>query len=313
VASAYHEDDDSTDRLIDLVQMEWDVFSERLFGDVGKRAILLFNDLLATGWEKDEGEPLASGEDYCSSRPSPYHDTPAETWLEFTERVKADPEEAADLPEAFSEDVARAEATLPEGAVLWRVRPGFTVREWDGYRLPYSSMADAGPPPINKTKNMRASREGEVVFYGADDEATAIAELRPATGYVLTVARFRVKRPLCLVDLAEGPRPINPFTEELLGWYGEFYELLDALAGQLAKPLERDDDQSDYLPCQKLAGEIRDSGFYDGIRYPSAMHPAGTNVVVFSRALDGLEFLDSRLVRVSAVGVACEEWDGRPE
>jgi len=238
VAGAYREDDDSTDRLIDLVQ-GWGVFSERLYGDEGDRALRLFDDVLAVGWEKDSGERLASGGDYCSSRPPLYRNTQAENWLEFTDRVKADPEEPADLPETFSEDVARTEATFPAGGILWRVRPGFTVRDEDGVRLPYRGMADAGPPPVGKTKNMRASRQGEVAFYGADDEATAIAELRPATGYVLTVARFRATRALRLVDLAAGPRPINPFVEELLGWYGEFYELLETFGEQLAKPLER--------------------------------------------------------------------------
>jgi hypothetical protein len=133
VAAAYREDNTTTDRLIDLVQQEWGVFSERLFGEEGERAIPLFDHILAVGWEKDSGERLASGADYCSSRPSPYQDTLAESWLEFTERVKANPDEPANLPAIFSEDLARTEATFTEGAILWRVRPGFIVREEDGH------------------------------------------------------------------------------------------------------------------------------------------------------------------------------------
>ena len=48
----------------------------------------------------------------------------------------------------------------------------------------------------------------------------------------------------------------------------------------MSRPLERDDDKTHYLPCQKLAEFIKQNR-YDGIRYPSAVCPGGTNIVLF--------------------------------
>src|SRR5207249_2883866 len=93
----------------------------------------------------------------------------------------------------------------------------------------------------------------------------------------------------------------NPFTAEAPQYEREIEELLAAFGEELGRPIRRADDPKDYLPCQKLVHRIRASGFYDGIRYPSAMAPSGTNVVLFDATV--AEIGASKLVEVKDVGV----------
>lgn len=301
MVARYTRHDESLDTLMYLVQGEYEPFSERLYGDEGADAVELMNDILMTGWDDDDGEPPIDAGDYYSARGGDYHETQAERWAEFSHYVKENPDMAPPLSEIFGEDIARAEAELPVGTIVYRARKGFKENE-NGVREPYSGDA-IGAPPAAKAGEMRASRKGEVVFYCADDTATAVAELRPATGHIVTVGRFRTVRAVRIVDLTKRI-DINPFTEESLAWFEEFADLLAAFAEQLSTPLERDDDTCDYVPCQKIADAIRAEHFV-GIRYPSAMRPDGTNIVLFDPA--AVELVDSRMVRVSNVVIEYED------
>ena len=80
--------------------------------------------------------------------------------------------------------------------------------------------------------------------------------------------------------------------------------LLTALGEEMAKPLGRDDDETHYIPSQVLAEFIRDSR-YDGIRYPSALRPRGTNVVFCDPAVVSID--RSRLARVTQISLAYTE------
>jgi hypothetical protein len=56
------------------------------------------------------------------------------------------------------------------------------------------------------------------------------------------------------------------------------------------------------ISCQKLVRYIRESGLYDGIRYPSAMVSGGTNLVLFNPELARIR--SSKLVEVREVGIS---------
>jgi hypothetical protein len=55
---------------------------------------------------------------------------------------------------------------------------------------------------------------------------------------------------------------------------------LDSLGEALAKPIHPEDSAVEYIPTQYLAEVIKSAG-YDGICYPSALNPKGSNVVIF--------------------------------
>ena len=92
----------------------------------------------------------------------------------------------------------------------------------------------------------------------------------------------------------------NPFTNESLAWYVQFNELLSSFAEALSTPLARSDDINDYLPSQKLCEYLERLG-YEGIKYRSAMHRGGINLVFFD--LNVAEILKSRLVEITTINI----------
>jgi len=134
------------------------------------------------------------------------------------------------------------------------------------------------------------------VLYCSDQEGTAVAEVRPARGEYVSVAEVVAARPLRILDLAGEPTWPNPFTSETVSYWLEVANLLIAFAEQLSAPLRSRDDPSDYIPSQKLAEAI-EKARVDGIRYPSAMAPGGTNVVLFDPSV--VQIGPSRLVEVT--------------
>jgi hypothetical protein len=109
------------------------------------------------------------------------------------------------------------------------------------------------------------------------------------------VAEVRAARELEVLDLVTEPEWPNPFTDDAVNYWVEFAGLLAAFAEELSKPLRSRDDRTDYIPSQKLA-EIIQTARVDGIRYPSAMAPSGTNVVLFDPSV--VHIGTSRLVEI---------------
>ena len=281
-------DDSHGDMLIDLLQQDHQIFNDELHGS-GEAARLL-EDIMDSGWDDDSGEPRTDPHELYQHRSSVwYHTTMAQSWEGFCRDVKRHHNREPDFPELFDEELARLEMELPSGTLLHRARLGFTTDE-NGRLQPFQG-AEIGAPPPDKATPGRANVEGEVVLYVADQEATAVAEVRPWRGLLVSVAEMRLTHDLCVVDLTKASPPTNPFTDEAPMYEEELEQLLLAFGEELGRPLRRADDPTDYLPCQKLVRRIRKSGFYDGIRYPSALSPGkGTNLV----------FFDPKVMRIGA-------------
>ncbi len=291
---------DVGDRLTDLVQEDWEIFSEALSDS--ERALDLLYEIDLSEWEKDSGEDLLDKGDLYTRRRNVYHTSATEAWEAFCEEVKSTPEADPDFSVPIEEDLFKAEAPIAAGTILFRARPGCNLDE-SGNNDPYVD-ADIGPPPIEKAKPARLSRVGEVLLYCADQEGTAIGEIRPWRGLIVTVARFRARKDLTILDLSTRLSPPNPFTTEQLGYELEMTHLINGFGDDLSLPLERPDDVYGYLPSQKLSDIIRAAGF-DGVRYRSAMAPDGTNVALYDSRV--AEFVESKLERVTAVQITSED------
>jgi hypothetical protein len=105
------------------------------------------------------------------------------------------------------------------------------------------------------------------------------------------------------LDLTKELPGVNPFVRENVGWHIEIRELLGRLGEEMSRPLERADDRTAYIPCQRLAEYIRENR-YDGIRYPSALNPDGSSIVFFDPAV--AEVGEAKLVRVTEVSFEYE-------
>jgi len=290
--------------LIELIQWDWEVFRDDLVES--GRAGALLESIMHTDWDDDSGEfPLSAIDSYIPRSRRWYHDTLADIWDRFCEQVIENPTDDLQLCDSgfhefvLNEDLlGRTTIYLSAGTTLYRARLGFTIGP-DNHPQPYSGP-DIGPPPIAKATPGRANKSGRAVLYCADQEQTAIAEVRPVRGEYVSIAELYTLQELRIVDLSTTPDWPNPFATEHLSYEIEFSSLLEAFAEELAKPLRRRDDVADYLPSQKLAEFIEQAGI-DGVRYPSAMAPDGTNIVLFNPLL--VKIGPSKLVEISNIRI----------
>ena len=122
-------------------------------------------------------------------------------------------------------------------------------------------------PFSDKAKEGRVNPKGIPCLYTATNPNTALTEMKPKAGSLLTVAKFVTARDLKIVDFACDPIELeNPEDDptdkemESMIWEG----LNDAFS----EPVNDSDDIADYAPTQIVAELFRRSGF-DGIRYKS--------------------------------------------
>jgi hypothetical protein len=283
---------ESGERLIALIQEEWQVFDEDALNE-DQRADLL-EEIVNADWDDDDGESPVDAQELYQPVGGVLHMTHRDRWDQYCSDVRENPDEALPLDEFLTEDLAKLSVTLVIGTRLHRARPGFKPGEYverEAYR-----GDEIGAPPTEKAKAGRVNVDRQRVLYCADQEATAVAEVRPPRGFCVSVASVTVNREVRILDLAKGPPGINPFITETLRWDVEIQSLLIAFGEEMSRPLERDDDPAHYRPCQRLADYIRDAR-YDGIRYPSALNPDGTNVVFFDPTVATIG--ESKLVKIT--------------
>lgn len=281
------------DPLIDLVQADWEPFSERLIER--EVASTLLDDILLADWDDDDGDsPIISTEFYVMRRPMGYGDQ----FDEFIVTVGDDEGAVPEFDSVLLEDLERCTELLPAGAVLHRARIGYAVTE-TGRQLPWAGDAIGAPPAPPAA---RANRAGQHVLYLAFEERTAVAEVRPALGHVVSVAEFTLNRDIRTLDLTHTPPPINPFDnpDSMNAYWIEFYELVDRFSATLSEPLERQDIPSDYWPSQRLCQYFQDAGFH-AIRYGSAMQPRGANLVLFDPT--AADFCRSHMKRIRDISI----------
>lgn len=288
-----YEDSDDGPSLINAVQDEWYIFSDELH--TSERSRELLEDILNSDWDDDSGEAPVSAWDSVRRRgvlPD------LESWEQFCLDVRENPDLEPEFGEAFEEDLGNTAETLPVGKILYRARPSWGS-EVQGRRQSYRG-ADISAPPAASASASRANRQGRPVLYCAEDEQTAVAEVRPALGYWVSTCQLRLRRDTRILDLIDGIPIPNPYPNESLPWYVRFSELLGSLSEVLSTPLARSDDIDDYRPSQKLCEYVERLG-YDGVKYPSAMQEDGKNVVFFDPNV--AEILESRLVEVTSVRI----------
>lgn len=271
------------DLLLNLVQDDWGVFSERN-GKAGR----LLKHLANCGWDDDSGEHLFNTTDLYTRRVSWSHVTLEEALgyvITDLDEDPEDPEIPEKLAEALSEHLSQISRTLRRATPFYRGRPGCAAPG-----QPHSGPNIGAPPPGTGSAG-RANRAGVSVLYAARSENTTIAELRVRNpGGPFSVCRVRPIRDLNVIDVVKGYFAINPFTssEEHLGWDCEVAELLGRFGEELSTPVRSDDNPEEYRVTQQLCEAVRAAG-YDGILYRSTRDPRGSNLVVFDPSLCRIE------------------------
>ena len=128
------------------------------------------------------------------------------------------------------------------------------------------------------------------MFYGAEDEATAIAETytpKPGTPEAVTVAKFSMARDASVVDFTALPKVPSLFDQE--NWHlRDPVWFLRGFVEDLAKPIEKDGGEHvEYVPTQIVTEYLRhvfrtETGDpVQGAIYKSARNGGGKCCVLF--------------------------------
>lgn len=165
------------------------------------------------------------------------------------------------------------QAEIPEGGVLYRAqldcdtRPVYQNNEViadEEWPYPPKRML----PIKGKSSEGRANPRGITNLYLANNKNTACAEVRPWKGAYISVAVFKVKRELKVIDCSKDikeKKPISFYFEEPEPEAREKCVWAD-INKAFSKPVNPNDPETEYVPTQIIAEVLRKEG-YDGIAY----------------------------------------------
>ncbi len=279
----------------------WDVFSDSLSP---KKKCALLDEIRDLDARSGDSDSISSDELWAAPEDSFFYTSEEDIWYEFAETIKwkrrfipntnagfmSDPKDW--LPQ-FLHEIAFF--TKPKD-VYYRARlSGVEEHYIVSSAYPKSQM---GAPPKNKATAGRANPVGIPYLYVAEKEMTAVAEIRPFLGGRVSVAMAKPRADLQLVDLTKVRLIESPFVHSNLQMEMEQNALLSILNRELSKPVNPALAEIEYVPTQYLAEVILNAG-YEGIRYRSAMHSGGFNVVFFDEQKLEIEE-HTKLVEVSA-------------
>ena len=150
---------------------------------------------------------------------------------------------------------------------------------------------DMGAPPSDISGDGRINARGVTCLYLATDEDTCIHEVRAGAFDLVTIGKFKIKRPIRLVDLSRIDK-ISPFKNNLnidIAKLAINKEFLHNLDNTLRKPLSSSDNTLEYIATQYISDyikSIRDNQsqepMYDGIEYSSTHSSIGKNIALFA-------------------------------
>ena len=270
--------------LWDRVNCDWNVFT---FTDQFKQQQLLSEIFV----ERPHQIPfdkyvVLADDDILDSTSCPeimgWYDSPSATamkrWEDFTNEIRTRnryfPSKKIPL-KTIAQLLPSQEYRLAEGTALFRAR----ICE---NRTKAYPRKDMGKPPvhISATQSGRANPIGIPYLYVASDAPTAIAEVRPNVGDLVTVGTFITNDELLVLDL-RSPRITDPF-----GWGNnlrfitQYIVFLRRLGAELSKTVSRTQAEVDYIPLQYLCEFIRKIK-YQGVMYGSSVARTGYNIAVF--------------------------------
>lgn len=187
---------------------------------------------------------------------------------------------ARQLVERFRDDLS---AMVPAGSEFYRGRVGVKsrlsakgARPADGpsFRyLPFSGN-DIGRPPLRLATEGRFNRTRVSLLYLASDIPTAVAELRPRPGHLVSTAVFRLKRDLKVANFAKQDIRnflSDPRLEDLRG--------ILSIADVLNVPVQPE-HRVLYTATQLFADVLRNAGF-EGLTFNSTVGK-GSNLTSFA-------------------------------
>jgi len=234
----------------------------------------------------NEGISLFSGFDEFGSRNPPMPSISSETYpvlARIAQRLES--ENYFNIEEELTgllEDCVRSiDVVTPVAEEFLRARIGVNDKkiplhssfEPEYHYRPFQDSDISAPPPLRANAG-RINRSGVAYFYAATDAPTAIAEVRPYPGDLVSLGRFRTKRALRIADFSKLKIEQFSHSDKAL----DEFRLLHTIKVLLNKPVSPE-YRSQYCITQLVADTLRQMG-YDGVRFLSSVGD-GHNLTVF--------------------------------
>lgn len=125
-------------------------------------------------------------------------------------------------------------------------------------------------------------------LYVAEDEETAIYEVKPKLQQRVSIARCHPKKELKIFDFSS----VSYAKDQLLGIISE----------KFSEPCHS--EEKDYIPTQYLSEKIKLMG-YDGVMFKSSLKKDGNNLVVFEP--DNFQFISSEIKIIENIELKIEK------
>jgi len=268
-------DEKSGRPLVELLQFDWKIFSKAI--ETKEQAQLISKIAGVRGLSsKRFTSTLVPNNEYLSK------------WDAFTNEIK---HENRFFPKETI-DVQQLSELLNYLIMPKEQKPKYIFRARINHHGKIHSITEMGKPPIEESTDGRANPKGISYFYGASDEKTTIAEVRPHKTEIVFVAKYKVSTRISMIDLRDPKRTISPFgldDDNLALLYKEHMPFLGHLSEVLSRPVLPYRKEMEYLPTQYLCELIKKCNF-NGIAYRSSLEK-GDNFVIFDDSfISGLKY-----------------------
>ena len=196
--------------------------------------------------------------------------------------------ESKDFLTAIEQTCVSRVKTISMSSSLWRAQIGCDyVPQYQEDEHGNNVHVDDVPVPFdykrmkplnNSASEGRANPKGIPYLYVATDKETAMSEVRPSLGAILSIGKFKPTRELKIIDFSVHQGKINFFLKEPNDV--DKVELVwTDMDNAFSVPTSNTNFNSDYVPTQIIAEFIKSLG-YDGIAYKSSLGN-GQNIVLF--------------------------------
>lgn len=215
--------------------------------------------------------------------------------------------EVEEFLETLAETATGRVTIVPRGGMLWRAQLG---HDWGPEEVgggPSCYGVDRMKPRPRQSPEGRAKPKGISYLYLATERDTAMAELRPHKGAMISIAQFVVLREIRIVDSSEDKRAPFLLKDEPSPEERATYVWGD-IDRAFSRPVARADDRAEYAPTQVLAELFKSLGF-DGIAYQSGLGE-GHNLALFD--LDAADQINGIVYQPTKVEYEFEQVSNRP-
>jgi len=193
-------------------------------------------------------------------------------------------------------------------ALSWRAQLGHDWREEgdeEKFDIPCAHPALRMKPLRDRATDGRANPKGIPCLYLASRKETAISEVRPWIGSYVSLAQFKLLRPLKLVDCSHDRAERSFYFDEPEPEKREAAVWAE-IDRAFSEPMTRSDDIAEYAPTQILAELFKRAGL-DGIAYKSNFGENGYNLAIFD--IDAADLLNCGLHRVDKIEMKFSQQD----